>query len=127
MVDNPYVSTRSAPARTIRLALYEPDIPQNAGTLMRLCACLGVPMDLIEPAGFDASDRNLKRAASITSTPSRSKGTCPSGISRIGGAKKAIVLCSPRPKVRWRITVSGFSPAISSSSDAKAPRARFRA
>ncbi len=49
-------------ASGIRLALYEPDIPQNAGTLMRLCACLGVPMDLIEPAGFDASDRNLKRA-----------------------------------------------------------------
>lgn len=50
------------PARHLRLALYEPDIPQNAGTLMRLCACLGLPLDLIEPAGFDASDRNLKRA-----------------------------------------------------------------
>ena len=50
------------PARHLGLALYEPDIPQNAGTLMRLCACLGLPLDLIEPAGFDASDRNLKRA-----------------------------------------------------------------
>jgi len=47
----------------MRLALYEPDIPQNAGTLMRLAACLAVPLDLIEPAGFDASDRALKRAA----------------------------------------------------------------
>jgi tRNA (cytidine/uridine-2'-O-)-methyltransferase len=46
----------------LRLALFEPDIPQNAGTLMRLCACLGLAIDLIEPAGFDASDRNLKRA-----------------------------------------------------------------
>ena len=46
----------------MRLALYQPDIPQNAGTLMRLAACLGVPLDLIEPAGFDASDRNLRRA-----------------------------------------------------------------
>ena len=46
----------------LRLALYEPDIPQNAGTLFRLGACLGVPVDLIEPAGFDASDRNLRRA-----------------------------------------------------------------
>ncbi len=46
----------------IRLALFEPDIAQNAGTLMRLGACLGVPVDLIEPCGFDASDRNLKRA-----------------------------------------------------------------
>lgn len=55
--------TKNAPAGPgIRLALYEPDIPQNAGTLFRLGACFGVPIDLIEPAGFDASDRNLKRA-----------------------------------------------------------------
>ena len=46
----------------LRLALFEPDIPQNTGTLLRLGACLGVPIDLIEPAGFDASDRNLRRA-----------------------------------------------------------------
>lgn len=46
----------------MRLALYQPDIPQNAGTMMRLAACLAVPLDLIEPAGFDASDRNLRRA-----------------------------------------------------------------
>lgn len=46
----------------MRLALYQPDIPQNAGTMMRLAACLGISVDLIEPAGFDASDRNLRRA-----------------------------------------------------------------
>lgn len=46
----------------MRLALYQPDIPQNAGTMMRLAACLGVSLDLVEPAGFDASDRNLRRA-----------------------------------------------------------------
>ena len=46
----------------MRLALYQPDIPQNAGTMMRLAACLGVAVDLIEPAGFDASDRNFRRA-----------------------------------------------------------------
>jgi tRNA (cytidine/uridine-2'-O-)-methyltransferase len=46
----------------MRLALYQPDIPQNAGTMMRLAACLGVPVDVIEPAGFDVSDRNLRRA-----------------------------------------------------------------
>ncbi len=45
-----------------RLALYQPDIAQNAGTLARLCACLGVALDIIEPAGFDASDRNFRRA-----------------------------------------------------------------
>jgi tRNA (cytidine/uridine-2'-O-)-methyltransferase len=46
----------------MRLALYQPDIPQNAGTLMRLGACLGVPVDLIEPAGFYTSDRTFRRA-----------------------------------------------------------------
>ena len=46
----------------MRLALYQPDIPQNAGSLMRLCACLGVAMDLIEPCGFLVSDRNFRRA-----------------------------------------------------------------
>ena len=46
----------------MRIALYQPDIPQNAGTIMRMAACLGLAVDLIGPAGFDASDRNLKRA-----------------------------------------------------------------
>ncbi len=46
----------------MRLALYQPDIPQNTGTLMRLCACLGVPLDIIEPCGFLLTDKNLKRA-----------------------------------------------------------------
>ncbi len=47
----------------MRLALYEPDIPQNTGTILRLGACLGVPVDLIGPAGFDVTDRALRRAA----------------------------------------------------------------
>jgi len=45
-----------------RLALYQPDIPQNTGTILRLAACLAVTTDIIEPAGFDISDRNLRRA-----------------------------------------------------------------
>ena len=44
------------------LALYQPDIPQNTGTMRRLAACLGVPVAIIEPAGFDVSDRNFRRA-----------------------------------------------------------------
>lgn len=47
----------------MRLALYQPDIPQNAGALFRLGACLGVAVDLIEPAGFLLDDRRLSRAA----------------------------------------------------------------
>jgi len=46
----------------MRLALFQPDIPQNAGTMMRLCACMNVAMDIIEPCGFALSDKNLKRA-----------------------------------------------------------------
>jgi tRNA (cytidine/uridine-2'-O-)-methyltransferase len=47
----------------MRLALYQPDIAQNTGTILRLCACFGVPVDVIGPTGFDMSDRALKRAA----------------------------------------------------------------
>lgn len=46
----------------MRLVLFEPDIPQNAGTLMRLSAGLGVALDLIEPCGFVLDDRKLRRA-----------------------------------------------------------------
>ncbi|GEP08417.1 tRNA (cytidine(34)-2'-O)-methyltransferase [Methylobacterium gnaphalii] len=47
---------------TLRLALYQPDIPQNTGTMLRMTACLGVAVEIIEPAGFDVSDRNLRRS-----------------------------------------------------------------
>jgi tRNA (cytidine/uridine-2'-O-)-methyltransferase len=45
-----------------RIALYQPDIAGNTGTILRMAACLGIAVDLIEPAGFDISDRSLKRA-----------------------------------------------------------------
>lgn len=46
----------------IRLALYQPDIAQNAGTILRLCACLGLSADIIEPAGFPVSGPAFRRA-----------------------------------------------------------------
>jgi tRNA (cytidine/uridine-2'-O-)-methyltransferase len=46
----------------MRIALYEPDIPQNTGTILRLAACLGVEVHLVEPAGFPTSDRAFRRA-----------------------------------------------------------------
>ncbi len=46
----------------MRLALFEPDIPQNAGTLIRLAACLGIGVDIIEPCGFVLSDAGFRRA-----------------------------------------------------------------
>ena len=46
----------------MRIALFEPDIPQNTGTILRLAACLGLEVDIIEPAGFPLSDRAFRRA-----------------------------------------------------------------
>jgi len=46
----------------MRIALYQPDIAGNTGTILRLAACLGLEVHIVEPAGFDLSDRNLKRA-----------------------------------------------------------------
>jgi tRNA (cytidine/uridine-2'-O-)-methyltransferase len=46
----------------MEIALYEPDIPQNTGTILRLAACMGVPAHIIEPAGFPVSDRAFRRA-----------------------------------------------------------------
>ncbi|MCJ8148395.1 tRNA (cytidine(34)-2'-O)-methyltransferase [Shinella sedimenti] len=57
----------------LRIALYQPDIAGNTGTMLRFAACMGLAVDIIEPAGFDISDRSLKRAgmdylASVTLT-----------------------------------------------------------
>ncbi len=48
--------------RMLRIALYQPDIPQNAGATMRLCACLGMGLDIIEPCGFVMDDRKIRRS-----------------------------------------------------------------
>ncbi len=45
----------------IKVALYEPDIPQNTAAIVRLCACFGVRLDIIEPCGFFLSDKRFKR------------------------------------------------------------------
>jgi tRNA (cytidine/uridine-2'-O-)-methyltransferase len=46
----------------MQIALFQPDIPQNTGTILRLCACLDVTAHIIEPAGFPVSDRHFRRA-----------------------------------------------------------------
>src|SRR5262245_18223559 len=52
-----------AGGHNVRLALYQPDIPQNLGAAIRLAACMGLPLDMIEPCGFPLTDRALKRSA----------------------------------------------------------------
>ena len=46
----------------MRIALYQPDIPQNAGTILRLCACFGIEAHIVEPSGFPTTDRAFRRA-----------------------------------------------------------------
>ena len=45
-----------------RLVMYQPDMPQNLGNMLRLCACLGAPAELIEPCGFPFDEKRMKRA-----------------------------------------------------------------
>src|SRR5215212_8104846 len=47
----------------LRLALFEPDRPHNFGMLLRLCACLGVGLDVVEPCGFPLDDRRIRRGS----------------------------------------------------------------
>ena len=46
----------------MRIALFEPDIPQNTGNILRLGACLGIPIDIIEPTGYIFDDKRLQRS-----------------------------------------------------------------
>lgn len=46
----------------VALALFEPDIPQNLGAIMRLCACFAMPLHIIEPCGFALDDKRIRRA-----------------------------------------------------------------
>lgn len=55
-------TSMTSPSAPLTLALYEPDIAQNAGAMLRTCACLGVDAAIIEPAGFVISDRRLRRS-----------------------------------------------------------------
>ena len=65
-VTDPGVEPLDAPteveAPRLTLALYQPDIPQNCGTMLRMCACLALGAAIIEPAGFPTSDRHFRRA-----------------------------------------------------------------
>ncbi len=53
---------RETGSRLMQIALFEPDIAQNTGTILRLCACLGIPAHIVGPAGFPTSDRAFRRA-----------------------------------------------------------------
>jgi len=90
----------------VRLALYQPDIPQNAGSLMRLGACLGVGIDVIEPCGFLLTDRNFRRAGMdyLKSADIRrhaSWNQFRDGFSADGGAGQRLVLLTTRSAMSY--------------------------
>lgn len=53
--------THNSTISGLRIALYEPDIPQNTAAIIRTCACLGAKLEIIEPCGFHLSDKRFKR------------------------------------------------------------------
>ena len=83
----------------IRLVLFQPDIAQNTGTLLRLAACLDVPVDIIEPCGFHMDDRRLRRATldyldALELTRHISWQAYAEGLSRAGSGRLVLLTTS---------------------------------
>ncbi|HEX9461335.1 MAG TPA: TrmH family RNA methyltransferase [Alphaproteobacteria bacterium] len=96
----------------MRLALYQPDIPQNTGAMLRLAACLDVAVDIIEPCGFVWSDRRLRRAGmdyleGVTLTRHQSWSTFQAA--RAAGPPARLVLLTTKGNVRY--DEFGFQPS----------------
>ncbi len=92
----------------MRLALFEPDIPQNTGAILRLAACLGVGVDIIEPCGFVFTDARLKRAGmdyldqlSITHHSSWAKFTESLEAGRLAGNAGRLVLLTTKANLAY--------------------------
>ncbi len=92
----------------MRLALFEPDIPQNTGAILRLAACLGVGVDIIEPCGFVFTDARLKRAGmdyleevSITRHSSWTTFTESRAADRLNGNSGRLVLLTTKANLAY--------------------------
>ncbi len=106
---------------SLRIALYQPDIPGNTGTILRLAACLGLGVDIIEPAGFDISDRNLKRAGDGLPRRRHTDATCQLGAFRgLASGKRAAIGARLHQGSR---TLYGFSPSARTTSCSSAAKA----
>src|SRR5690606_28444800 len=117
-------------AMTVELALYQPDIAANTGTLLRLGACLGVGVHLIHPAGFALTDRNLRRAGldyldratlSTISTGQRWWNTRALPPSTPGARKSGGGWCCSPPRRRFRPMTPATSRATCCCWAGKAP------
>ena len=107
----------------MQIALFQPDIPQNTGTILRLCACLDVAAHIIEPAGFPVSDRHFRRAGmdyldQVHLDASRFLDK----IRGMAAAKRATGCCCSPPKAPPPILIFAIRRRTSCCSGAK-PRA----
>ena len=60
--------THNNPKLTAKIALYQPDIPQNTASIIRTCSCLGVKLEIIEPCGFTFHDKRFRRVVTVSYT-----------------------------------------------------------
>jgi len=95
----------------MRIALYQPDIPQNTGTVLRLCACLGIEAHIIEPADFRPPTRAFRRAGMDYLDAVTIMRTARGAISRPGGRPDAIVSSCSRPAAATSYLDYRFAPA----------------
>ena len=113
--------TGPTPSQPMQIALFQPDIPQNTGTILRLCACLDMAAHIIEPAGFPFSDRLFRRAGMdyldhVSVTRHDSGRNFRTGARRKGTGSS----CSP-PKARPTILILAMSRRTSCCSGARPP------
>ena len=93
----------------MQIALYQPDIPQNVGSIIRLCACMGVTCHIIEPCGFLLDDKRLKRVAMDYTAQAAVQRHSSWGqfASAMQGARKRIILLSTKAKEPYWNAVFG--------------------
>ena len=86
----------------MRLALYQPDIPQNVGAAIRAAACFGAGLDVIEPCGFPLDSREVRRVAmdyGASATPTAHSGWA--GFLKTVGSSRLILLTTKAEKTIW--------------------------
>jgi len=113
----------------LRLALFEPDIPQNTGALLRLAACFGVEVDLIEPCGFLLDDRRVKRAALdyLTNLPVRRHASWEAFLADHDSRSRLVLMTTSGSVVLHRFTFAADDTIILGRESAGASEAVRRA
>ncbi len=117
-----------------RLALFQPDIPQNAGALLRLAACLGIGLDVVEPCGFLWDERRMRRAGmdyAARAQVQRHSGFAAFAAARTGGGRRLVLLTTagdirldrfrflPEDVIMVGRESAGVPPEVAAAADAR--------